>query len=94
MKNTDANARITLGDLDPRFFTQQADGTISFNTDGDIPSDRTIRYTPGTDAFAGAVELYDASADTVIWSIPAVNAYNSQGKYLSTELNFGLADLV
>ena len=94
MKNTNANARITLGDLDPRFFVQQADGTISFNTDGDIPSDRTIRYTPGTDAFAGTVDLYDASAGTVIWSIPAVNAYNSQGKYLSTELNFGLADLV
>ena len=94
MKNTNANARITLGDLDPRFFVQQADGTISFNTDGDIPSDRTIRYTPGKGAFAGTVELYDASADTVIWSIPAVNVYNSQGKYLSTELNFGLAGLV
>lgn len=94
MKNTNANARITLGDLDTRFFVQQADGTIGFNTDGDIPSDRTIRYTPGHDAFAGTVELYDASANTVIWSIPAVNAYNSRGKYLSTELNFGLADLV
>lgn len=93
MKNTNANARITLGDLDPRFFVQRDDGTISFNPDGDIPGDRTVRYTPGVDAFTGAVELYDASANAVIWSIPAVNTYSSQGKYLSTELNFGLVDL-
>ena len=94
MLNTDPKARITLGDLDTQFFTRKPDGKITFNPDGALPDDRTIRYTAGADAFNGTVELFDASANAVVWSMPAVNEYSASGVYLGTQLNFTLADLV
>lgn len=94
MKNTNPKAVVTLGDLDVKYFAQGADGKITFNPDGTLPDDKVIRYTAGADAFAGTIELYDASADAVVWSVPAVNEYSAQGVYLGTVVNFALADLV
>lgn len=94
MKNTNPKAVVTLGDLDVKYFTQGADGKITLNPDGILPDDKVIRYTTGADAFAGTIELYDASADAVVWSVPAVNEYSAQGVYLGTVVNFALADLV
>lgn len=93
MLNTDPKARVTLGDLDTQFFTRKPDGKITFNTDGALPEDRAIRYTAGADAFAGTVELFDTSANAVVWSMPAVNEYSASGVYLGTQLNFALPDL-
>lgn len=94
MKNTNPKAVITLGDLHADSFIQNADGTIGINRDGGLPDDRVIRYTAGADAFTGTVELYDNSAASVVWSVPAVNEYSAQGVYLGTQLNFSLPDLV
>ena len=93
MKNMDPKARVTLGDLDPKYFLQAADGKITLNADGTLPDDKAIRYTVGADAFAGTVELFDASANAVVWSVPAINEYSSSGVYLGTVVNFALADL-
>ena len=93
MKNTDPKARLTLGDLDTKYFTQADDGKITLNADGTLPDDKAIRYTAGADAFAGTVELFDASANAVVWSVPAINEYSSSGVYLGTVVNFALADL-
>ena len=93
MKNMDPKARVTLGDLDPKYFLQAADGKITLNADGTLPDDKAIRYTAGADAFAGTVELFDASANAVVWSVPAINEYSSSGVYLGTVVNFALADL-
>ena len=94
MKNTDPKARLTLGDLDPKYFLQAADGKITFNADGTLPDDKVIRYTAGADAFVGTVELFDASANAVVWSVPAMNEFSISGAYLGTVVNFALADLV
>ena len=94
MINLDPKARVTVGDLDPQFFTRKPDGKITFNTDGALPEDRAIRYTAGADAFTGTVELFDTSANAVVWSMPAVNEYSASGAYLGTQLDFALADLV
>ena len=94
MKNTNPKAVVTLGDLDVKYFAQGADGKITFNPDGNLPDDKVIRYTAGADAFTGTVELYDTSADAVVWSVPASNQYSAQGVYLSTVVNFALPDLV
>ena len=94
MKNTNDKAIVTLGDLDTKFFTQAADGKITLNPDGMLPDDKTVRYTAGADAFSGTVELFDASANAVVWSVAATNSYSAQGVYLGTSLNFALADLV
>ena len=94
MKNTNPKAVVTLGDLDVKYFAQGADGKITFNPDGILPDDKVIRYTAGANAFTGTVELYDQSADAVVWSVPAFNQYSTQGVYLGTVLNFALADLV
>lgn len=100
MKNTNPKAVVTLGDLDVKYFVQGADGKITFNPDGTLPDDKVIRYTAGVDAFTGAdaftgnVELFDTSANAVVWSVPAYNQYSTQGAYLGTVLNFALADLV
>ena len=93
MKNTNDKAIVTLGDLDTKFFTQAADGKITLNPDGMLPDDKTVRYTAGADAFSGTVELFDASANAVVWSVPAYNEFSTQGVYLGTVLNFALADL-
>jgi len=94
MQNTNPKAVVTLGDLDTRYFVQLPTGIISFNPDGTLPNDKVLRYTAGADAFTGVVELFDTSANVVVWSTPAVNHYSTQGVYISTALNFGLADLV
>ena len=94
MKNTNPKAVVTLGDLDVKYFAQAADGKITLNPDGMLPDDKTIRYTAGADAFSGTVELFDTSANAVVWSVPASNEYSTQGVYLGTVLNFELADLV
>ena len=94
MKNTNPKAVVTLGDLDIKYFTQGADGKITLNPDGALPDDKVIRYTANVDAFTGTVELFDTSANAVVWSAPATNDYSAQGVYLGTKLNFGLADLV
>ena len=94
MKNTDPKARLTLGDLDTKYFLQGADGKITFNADGTLPDDKIIRYTAGADAFNGTVELYDTSAAAVVWSVPAMNEFSTSGAYLGTVVNFSLADLV
>ena len=94
MKNTDPKARLTLGDLDTKYFVQAADGKITFNADGTLPDDKVIRYTAGADAFTGTVELYDPSANAVVWSVPAMNEFSTSGVYLGTVVNFALADLV
>lgn len=94
MKNTNPKAVVTLGDLDVKYFTQGVDGIITLNPDGSLPDDKVIRYTAGADAFSGIVELYDQSADAVVWSVSAFNQYSTQGAYLGTVLNFALADLV
>lgn len=93
MLNTNPKAIVTVGDLDTTFFTRKPDGKITFNPDGSLPEDRAIRYTAGADAFAGTVELFDTSANAVVWSMPAVNEYSAQGVYLGTVVNFALADL-
>ena len=93
MMNLDPKARITLGDLDTTYFVRKPDGKITFNPDGGLPDDRTIRYTAGATAFEGTVELYDASAAAVVWSVPAINEYSASGVYLGTVVNFALADL-
>ena len=94
MLNTDPKARVTVGDLDTTYFIRKPDGKITFNPDGGLPDDRVIRYTAGADAFAGIVELFDTSANAVVWSAPAVNEYSASGVYLGTTLNFSLPDLV
>ena len=94
MKNTNPKAIVTVGDLDAKYFGRMADGKITFNPDGTLPDDKVIRYTAGADAFTGTIELYDASADAVVWSVPAVNEYSAQGVYLGTVVNFALVDLV
>lgn len=94
MKNTNPKAVVTLGDLDIKYFTQGADGKITLNPDGALPDDKVIRYTAGVDAFTGTVELFDTSANAVVWSAPATNDYSTQGVYLGTKLNFALDDLV
>lgn len=94
MLNTNPKAVVTVGDLDTAYFTRKPDGKISFNPDAGLPDDKTIRYTAGADAFTGTIELYDASADAVVWSVPAVNEYSAQGVYLGTVVNFALPDLV
>ena len=94
MKNIDPKARVTLGDLDTKYFTQAADGKITINPDGMLPDDKVIRYTAGADAFNGTVELYDTSAAAVVWSVPAMNEFSTSGVYLGTVVNFALADLV
>ena len=93
MINTDPKARITLGDLDPKYFSRLADGKITLNPDGTLPDDKVIRYTAGADAFAGTIELFDTSANAVVWSVPAINEYSATGVYLGTVVNFALADL-
>ena len=94
MKNTDPKARLTLGDLDTKYFVQLPDGKVSFNPDGALPDDKVIRYTAGADAFNGTIELYDTSAAAVVWSVPAMNEFSTSGVYLGTVVNFALADLV
>lgn len=94
MKNTNPKAVVTLGDLDTKYFVQLPTGIVSFNPDGTLPEDKVIRYTAGADAFTGTVELYDTSAAAVVWSVPAINEYSTQGVYLGTQLNFSLPDLV
>ena len=94
MLNTDPRAIVTVGDLDATFFHRKPDGKITLNPDGSLPDDRAIRYTAGADAFAGTVELFDTSANAVVWSVPAVNEYSAQGVYLGTVVNFALANLV
>ena len=93
MKNTNPKAVVTLGDLDIKYFTQDIDGKITLNPDGALPDDKVIRYTAGADAFTGTVELFDPSANAVVWSASATNDYSAQGVYLGTKLNFALADL-
>ena len=94
MKNTNPKAIVTVGDLDAKYFGRMAYGKITFNPDGTLPDDKGIRCTAGADAFTGTVELYDLSADAVVWSVPASHQYSTQGAYLGTVLDFALADLV
>ena len=94
MKNTNPKAIITLGDLHADSFIQNADGTIGINRDGGLPDDRDIRYTAGADAFTGKVELFDTSANAVVWDADATNLYSAQGTYLGTVLALALPDLV
>ena len=90
MKNINPNAIVQLGDLNPNQFSQNADGIITLNPDFDLPSDRHIRYTSGADVFTGTVELFDASMNVVVWSMPVENHYSTQGKYLGSIPNHNL----
>ena len=90
MKNINPNAIVQLGDLNPNHFSQNADGIITLNPDFDLPSDKHIRYTSGADVFTGTVELFDASMNVVVWSMPVENHYSTQGKYLGSIPNHNL----
>ena len=90
MKNSNPNAIVSLGDLNPKHFLQNVDGTITLNPDFDLQTDRQIRYTAGADAYTGTVELFDSSMNVVVWSMPVVNHYSTQGKYLGSIPNNNL----
>ena len=88
MKNTDAKAIVTLGDLGTGF-TQGADGKINVQSVPGI----TASYLAGADAFTGKVRLKDACGCNVLAEINATNLYDTTGEYVGTVMNFALPAL-
>ena len=89
MKNTAANAVITLGDLGTGF-VQTADGKIHVQAEPDL----TLTYMDGADAFTGKVQIKDTCSGKVLAILNATNLYDTTGVYVGTVLNFALPALV
>lgn len=83
MKNTNANAIVTLGDLGTGF-TQGADGKINVQSEPDI----TASYIGGGNAFTGKIQFKDTSSGNLLWEMEATNQYDTMGTYIGTMLNF------
>lgn len=89
MKNTNAKAIVTIGDLGAGF-SQGADGKINVQGEPDI----TASYLAGADAFTGKVQFKDTSSGNLLWEMNATNHYDTMGTYIGTVLNFALPALV
>lgn len=94
MQNTNPNAILRLGDLNPASFVQNAEGKIVINTLQLDSGDRSFIYTPSADNNTGDQAYHDYSSDKDLWKLPLTNLFGSDGSYLGSAINFGFNDLV